>query len=328
MQPMLATPVATPPAGPDWVHEVKWDGMRVLADVHAGRCRLRTRTGADAADRFPELARLTTVIDDALLDGEVVSLAGGVPSFARLADRIHAAPARAGHLARSHPVTFVVFDLLRVGGHDVTDRPWHERRALLDRLAWPDRHVLTPPVHDDGATLLHVTAQRGLEGVVSKRRDAPYAPGRRSGDWLKCAHRPTRSVVVGGWRPEQGSARGLGALLVGVPDGPGLRFLGRVGSGLAGRAGEGLLPRLREHDAATCPFSPSPPTADVRGTRWVDPVVVVDVRSLGLAGRGRLRQPSYHGPRTDLAPADVVDPAAADPATEPDEVLLERRPPR
>lgn len=317
---MLATPADRPPTGPNWLHEVKWDGMRILADVHAARVRLGTRTGAEATARFPELDALTTVHPDVLLDGEVVFLQDGVPSFTRLIDRIHARPTLARRLAAARPVTFMVFDVLRLDGHDLTGMPLRSRRQLLESLEVPGPRVIVPPVYPDGPMLLGATGERGLEGIVSKRADSAYEPGRRSPSWVKIAHRPTISVVVGGWRPESTSGAGLGALLVGHPEPDGLRFVGRVGSGLGAAQAAVLLPRLQENAQADCPFATRPPAADSVGTHWVRPRLVVDVRSLGQAGHARapgptrsgsgagddrLRQPSFVGLRSDLTASDL-----------------------
>ena len=309
---MLATAAQRPPVGPNWLHEVKWDGMRILADVRAGRIRLQTRTGADATQRFPELDVLAQVHPDVLLDGEVVSLEAGVPSFTRLIDRIHARAGVARRLATSRPVTYMVFDVLRLDGHDLTGIPLRDRRALLERLEVPAPRVVVPPVYPDGQALLGATRERGLEGVVSKRADSLYEPGRRSTAWVKIAHRPTISVIVGGWRPESSGGAGLGALLVGRPEGGALRFVGRVGSGLGATQAAALLPRLRELASDDCPFESRPPAADSVGTHWVQPQLVVDVRSLGEAGHARrgvgddrLRQPTYLRLRADLTAADL-----------------------
>lgn len=312
-EPMLATACEAPPSGPEWVHEVKWDGMRVLADVRGGRLRLSTRGGTDATNRFPELTGLLGVVDDAVFDGEVVSMHAGMPSFAQLSQRIHVRDASAAvRLAGTAPVTYMVFDVLRLCGTDLTDQPWRHRRALLESLPWGgSARLVVPPTYPDGDVLLAATAEQGLEGVVSKRLEGRYHPGRRSPDWRKHAHRPSRSVVVGGWRPEAGSRSRLGALLVGEPHDGGLRFLGRVGSGLGAGAHDALMPQLRELARDVSPFDADLPAADVAGTRWVQPRLVVDVRSLGSAAparAGRLRQPAYLGRRADLTPADLASP--------------------
>ncbi len=309
MRPMLATVAESVPTGDAWVHEVKWDGMRVLADVRDGVVTLWSRSERDVTAAFPELEGLGEDYDDMLLDGEVVALEDGRPSFHALADRMHVtARRRAERLAASRPVTLMVFDLLRLFGTDLTDQPWSARRELLERLDLSGRHWQVPAVHDDGSGLLAATADQGLEGIVSKRRAAPYAIGRRSPDWRKTAHRVTHSVVVGGWRREVGSRDRLGAVLVGLPDGDGgWRYAGRVGSGLAGSAGAGLAQRLQSHSRETSPFADEVPAVDAEGTLWVEPVVVIEVRALELTGQHRLRQPAYLGVRTDLTPEDLAE---------------------
>ena len=203
MEPMLATPAparAALPRGPAWVFEVKWDGVRALADVHAGAVVLRSRNERDITPAYPELGGLAA-LGDVLLDGEVVLMDGGRPSFAALAERMHVRDTRrAAALAAARPVTYLVFDVLRHDGRDLTALPLVERRAVLDDLVLP-AHVQASPWYDDGEDLWRVTAAHGLEGVVAKRRDAPYRPGRRSPDWVKAAHRRTRTALVGGWRP-------------------------------------------------------------------------------------------------------------------------------
>jgi bifunctional non-homologous end joining protein LigD len=306
---MLATVADAVPPGPEWVHEVKWDGMRVLADVAGGRLTLRSRTDRDVTVSFPELAGLAAMYDDLLLDGEVVALDDGRPSFAALAERMHVADLRrAERLASTRPVTFLVFDLLRLFGQDLTTHPWTARRELLERLDLEGPHWRVPPVYDDGEMLRAATLEQGLEGVVSKRRDAPYTPGRRSPDWRKLPHRRSRSVVVGGWRPEVGTLDRLGALLVGAPDGRGgWTYLGRVGAGLAGAAAAPVVEALAPLARDTSPFADPVPRPDHVGARWVEPRLVVEVASLGLSGGGKLRQPAYLGIRRDLEPDDLVE---------------------
>jgi bifunctional non-homologous end joining protein LigD len=187
---MLATPGALP-SGPEWLFEVKWDGMRLLADVADGRVRLSSRSERDVTANFPELAALTDLVPDVLLDGEVVLLEGGVPSFAALADRMHGPVAP--RVAQARPVTFMVFDVLRLYGVPLLDRPLAQRRATLERLPFdtaPGAPVTRSPVYDDGAALLAATAQRGLPGLVAKRRESVYRPGARCPDWLRVPVRP------------------------------------------------------------------------------------------------------------------------------------------
>jgi bifunctional non-homologous end joining protein LigD len=213
MRPMLATRGTHVPAGDEWQHEVKWDGMRVLVDVRRGAARLFSRNENDATVSFPELASLP--VDDALLDGEVVAFADGMPSFSALAERMHVSRAdRARVLAERLPVTLVVFDVLRLGDRDLLDEPLSRRRELLQALDLHDDRWQTPPTYEDGQMLFDATYDQALEGIVSKRLTSRYRPGQRSKDWLKFAHRRRESYVVGGWRPETDSQDRLGAVLV------------------------------------------------------------------------------------------------------------------
>lgn len=309
-RPMLATVAERVPTGDAWAHEVKWDGMRVLVDVRDGRVSVWSRSERDVTAAFPELDALADAYDDMLLDGEVVALDQGRPSFHALTERMHVTKRRqAEQLMASRPVTLMVFDLLRLFGQDLRPQPWSARRELLEKLELTGRSWQVPEVYDDGAELLAATKVQGLEGIVSKRRAAPYATGRRSPDWRKTAHRATHSVVVGGWRPEVGATSGrLGAVLVGLPDGEGgWRYAGRVGSGLAGSAGQALAMRLRALRRDESPFSDEVPGIDAKGTTWVEPRLVIEVRALELTGQHRLRQPAYLGVRSDLTPEDLTE---------------------
>jgi bifunctional non-homologous end joining protein LigD len=313
MRPMLATsgtdrPGQQVPSGPEWVHEIKWDGVRLLADVHDGRLRLFTRSEREVTVGFPELAGLANVAEDLLLDGEAVAMVDGRPTFAGVVDRVHVgAPAEADRARAARPVTYLAFDLLRLDGLELTSLPWRQRRAALESVVPAGPSWQVPPTYEDGPGLWTATADQGLEGIVSKRVDAPYLPGVRSPSWLKFPHRDVESFVVGGWRPESSRAR-LGSLLVGVPV-PGrprrLSFRGRVGSGLAGRAGAALAARLAQVPSGEDPFVEDVPGPDRAGATWLVPEVVVDVASLGLTSAGRLRQPSYQGWRPDLTPEDL-----------------------
>jgi bifunctional non-homologous end joining protein LigD len=308
MRPMLASKGVTVPTGPDWIHEVKWDGMRVLAEVENGRLRLWSRNENDVTVSFPELEGLARTGHDMLLDGEIVAVADGVQSFAALADRMHVQQAaRARSLARSNPVTLVVFDLLRLDGRDLTGEPLEVRRAALDSLGLTDTHWQVPATYPDGRMLLDAARQQGLEGVVSKKRDSLYHFGRRTKDWLKFPIRATDSYVVGGWRFETDSTARLGAVLVGQPTAQGLSYRGRVGSGIAGKEGERLRALLLPRHTDVSPFCDEVPRIDAKGTTWVRPEVVVEIASLGVTPGGRLRQPSYQGVRSDLAPADLKE---------------------
>jgi bifunctional non-homologous end joining protein LigD len=303
---MLATKGDHVP-GDGWTHEVKWDGMRVLVDrTHRG-LRIYSRNENDVTVSFPELHAIAGIGEDFLLDGEVVALGEGVPSFGALADRMHVRDAtRARRLAETNPVTLIAFDLLRLHGEDLCAKPLRERRELLVSLGLDDVAWQVPPTYDDGKMLLDAAQQQGLEGIVSKRLSSPYRPGVRSRDWLKFPIRPTGSFVVGGFRHETGSTHRFGAVLVGQPTPDGLEFRGRVGSGIAGKAGQLLGKLLTPLVVDESPFTEELPRLDRVGTVWVEPTVIVDVQYLKLTTDGRLRQPAYRGVRTDLAPTDLV----------------------
>ena len=310
MRPMLASAGTAIPRGPEWAHEIKWDGMRVLADVEDGHVNLLSRNGNNVTVSFPELSALggPGMPDNMLLDGEVVALDGGMPSFSALAERMHVSDARkARSLAIARPVTFMAFDLLRLYGVDLTSRPLGERRAALEQITLSGSSYQVPPTYHDGDALHAATLEQGLEGVVSKRLSSRYSPGRRSPDWLKFPHRGSISVVIGGWRLETESVSRLGAVLVGRPGPNGLTYLGRVGSGLAGKTQEVVLDALGQLTIDASPFSDKVPRVDAQGTVWVRPEIVMDVQALGLSAQGRLRQPAYRGLRPDLSPGDLFD---------------------
>ena len=306
---MLATKTDTVPVGGEWTHEVKWDGVRVLAEVAGGRTRLWSRNGNDVTTAWPDL--LWGADDgerplDLLVDGEVIALnERGLPDFRVLQDRMHVRNGRtAARLAESLPATYMVFDLLRLDGEDLTGLPLAERRERLAGLELGGWQV--PTAYDDGPMLLEATRIQGLEGVVSKRLDSRYVPDSRSPHWRKLAHRHRRSYVVGGWRPQEGTSDRLASLLVGEPTADGLLYRGRVGSGIGGKVSRQLAEAVAPLVRGSSPFADEVPRVDARGTTWVEPVLVVDVDTHGV-GYARLRQPSYQGLRSDLDPASLAD---------------------
>jgi bifunctional non-homologous end joining protein LigD len=310
---MLATRGTQLPGGDEWIHEIKWDGMRILADVagdpnQSAGVRLTSRNENDVSVSFPELQALSEVGTDVLLDGEVVVFGDdGLPSFGALAERMHVSNARkAVALSQRIPVRFLIFDLLRLDGRDLSREPLSTRRELLESLELSDVWWQVPGTYDDGEMLFDATRQQGLEGVVSKRLSSRYEFGVRSPHWLKFPHRHRTSWVVGGWRVETNSADRLGAVLVGEPtaDG-GLLYRGRVGSGISGKVGPVLKELLAPLATDRSPFTDEVPALDALGTRWVAPRIVIDVEALGLGTQGRLRQPSYQGVRHDLSPDDL-----------------------
>jgi bifunctional non-homologous end joining protein LigD len=199
----------------------------------------------------------------------------------------------------------MVFDLLRLDGRDLTGLPLAERRALLESLDLGASTWQVPQVYDDGEMLFEATLQQGLEGVVSKRLTSRYVFDSRSPHWVKQAHRHRFSYVVGGWRPQEGTTDRLAAVLVGEPTPDGLLYRGRVGSGIGGPASRLLTELLAGSVRDTSPFADEVPRVDALGTQWVEPRVVIDVDTHARAPGQRLRQPSYRGVRSDLAPEDI-----------------------
>lgn len=312
--PMKAT-AGELPAGDGWVHEVKWDGMRALTFVDDTSVRVQSYNLRDVTVSWPELATLADGINGevALLDGELVATdEHGVPSFGRLQQRMHVAnPAEAARRAVEVPVTYVVFDLLHLDGHDLTGLPLQDRRALLEKVLEPSPVWRPSPQHDDGGALLGAATERGLEGIVSKRRDSTYEPGRRTRTWLKVKVRNRQEMVVGGWLAGEGNRTGrIGALLVGYHDEPGggpLRYAGRVGTGFTEAELARLASILRPLEVDECPFEPPPPRADlVRGATWVRPELVAELAFGEWTGDGRLRHPSYLGLRDDKDAREVT----------------------
>ena len=304
------------PHGEGWGYEVKWDGMRALAFVEDGAVRVQSYNERDVTASWPELAGLADAVpaSTALLDGEIVATdEAGPPRLRRLPRRMHPAkPTDGAAPAAEGAGTHLVFDLLHLDGHDLMPLPLLDRRRLLDELLEPGPCWQRSPLHDDGQALLDAATTQGLEGVVAKRLDSVYEPGKRVRTWLKVKVRSEQELVVGGWLPGEGNRSGrIGALLVGYHDRAGdggpLRFAGRVGTGFTDaelRRLEGLLGPLASDE---CPFEPPPPRAELRrGPRWVRPELVAQLAFGEWTSDGRLRHPSYLGLRDDKAAPDVT----------------------
>jgi bifunctional non-homologous end joining protein LigD len=307
--PMLATPGPVP-TGAGWAFEFKWDGVRAIVDLADGRVRLTSRNLKDMSGSYPDLAgpaggrRL-------LLDGEIVALdpATGAPSFARLQQRMHVlAPSQ--QLLASVPVRLYVFDVLEIDGQATVDRPYEQRRALLDELDLNHGGVQTPPSFAEGrrgADLLVAAREQDLEGVVAKRLQSPYRPGRRSPDWVKTPLERTAEALIVGWRPGAGRREGMiGSLVLGAHDRQGrLVHIGDVGTGFTHHALRQLADRLAPLARDSSPLDQPPAPGYARDARWVEPVLVGDVAYRTLSPDGRLRHPSWRGLRADRDAADV-----------------------
>lgn len=307
--PMKATP-GTLPIGPEWCYELKWDGMRAICTIEQGRARATSARDNDITASFPELQQLAATLPlDVVVDGELVALDRGHPSFQLLQQRIHVTdPVVVARRARDVPVVYVIFDLLRVGEDESTALPLAQRRALLEELIEPGPTWRLTEVHDgDGQALFDVIVERGLEGIVAKRLDAPYEEGRRSPAWVKVKATMRQEMVVGGWLSGEGSGRSdrIGSLLVGYHDATGLRFAGSVGSGLSEREAARLLERLAPLETEPSPFVDAAPSTRRRRATFVKPRLVVEVAFTAWTEAGHLRHPVFMGERVDIEPEAV-----------------------
>ncbi len=320
--PMLAKP-GDLPADADsgrWAFEVKWDGIRAIASSRPGELRFESRSGRDVTSAYPELSRLNRALSHhhAILDGELVAFDdAGRPDFSRMQRRIHVGTeAAARRLAKALPVTYVIFDLLWLDGHPLLELPYTERRARLRDLGLDGERWMTPEaLTGSGEEVLAATAAQGLEGVIAKKVDSPYEPGRRTGCWVKVKHTEREEVVIGGWAPGEGRRRErIGALLAGVRDPDGrLRYVGRVGTGFTDAELDRLRAELAPLEQPGSPFDAVPATGGPpRGSVFCAPERVAAVEFMGWTNDGVMRAPSYKGLR-DPEPAVAIAPARRTP---------------
>jgi bifunctional non-homologous end joining protein LigD len=332
--PMLARLSTLPRDDGKWAVEVKWDGVRAIAYCQPGRLQLRTRNLNDVTAQYPEVRRLSRQLGsrDAVLDGELVAFdEHGRPSFERLQQRIHNTDENVvRRRMKSHPVVYVVFDLLYLDGEDLTGEPYSRRRELLEGLGLAGESWQTPG-HSVGhaAELLEASREQGLEGVMLKRTDSAYSPGKRTGAWLKVKNTLRQEMVVGGWTPGEGRRRDqLGALLVGYFEGdtgePVLRYGGKVGTGFNERDLTALAARLAPLERKTTPFGagPKPP----KDARFVEPRLVAEIEFRELTNEGMLRHPAYKGLREDKPASEVELERASDPEGESLTATAAKRP--
>ena len=304
----------------DWAFEMKWDGIRIIAEITAAgdaaddSLRLLTRTGVDVTARYPELHDLPGLVTRGgpgtrtVLDGEVVALtAGNRPDFGRLQNRMNLTKAaEITRAQRAVPVHYFVFDLLEATGGSVLENSYDERRSQLLDMLTESSAVQVPPAFDgDLQAALDASRQLGLEGVMAKRRDARYSPGKRSDAWIKLKHHRAQEVLVAGWRPGRGNRSGrLGSLLLGLPEGDVIRYVGRVGTGFSDAQLDEILGRLRSRARSTSPLV-DVPAADASDANWVRADLVAEVEFAEWTSTGRLRQPTWRGWRPDKAADDL-----------------------
>lgn len=324
--PMLAAAAPEPFDSDDFLFEIKWDGIRCLASIVGGSTRLYSRNGRDITRLFPELVNLSTAMAGAtaVLDGELCVLDGATPNFHHIQRRVVlSADISIERTALKHPALYIVFDLLHLDGTDLFHSPLANRRQLLETV-WrgDDYAVLSTGVPGRGRDLYAAAVARGLEGIVAKRLDSPYVPGRRTGHWLKIRHHRELDGVIGGYTPK--GTDDFASLAVGlyvdrhpdgknwmwdepslnVPAGRPLVYIGNVGTGFAAALRRDLMRRLATLQVNVSPFAS--PKHLPKDTRWVHPQLVCRVRYLHFTPAGHLRQPTFLGLRVDKSPYECT----------------------
>lgn len=313
LSPMLALAGELPSRDSEWAYEFKWDGVRAMVYVEGGRVRAVTRNDKSLMTTFPELRDIGEFLGSrsAILDGEIVALdKDGRPSFATLAHRLHLTSRSAiERLAKSSPASFFAFDVLYLEGRSLLAEPYDERRAALESLKLQGETFATPPsaTKVKGVEIARIAQERGLEGVVAKRRSSHYVPGARNGDWIKIKNFRTQEVVIGGWTAGQGERAGsLGALLLGVQSDAGFTYVGKVGTGFSSASRKELLDALAPLARKTTPFSERLSPSETALAHFVRPQLVGEVRFSEWTTDGHLRHPSWRGLRTDKNASEVV----------------------
>ena len=290
-------------------YEIKWDGIRAILYSESGGVRIESRNLKDITSRWPELRALGRELGsrDAVLDGEIVTLdEQGRPSFQRLQSRMHLASESAiRRRMKEVPAVYMVFDLLHLEGRSLMDLPYTERRELLEGLDLNGPAWKTPAYHrGDGAKLLDAAAAQGLEGIVAKRLDSRYQPGRRSDAWLKVKRQRAQEFVIGGWTPGEGRQRDrLGALLIGYYKDGRLVYAGKVGTGFTEETLKQVGAALKPLERKSSPFDGRQPP---KGSIFVEPKLVAEVEFSEWTNAGTVRHPSFKGLRYDKEPREVV----------------------
>jgi bifunctional non-homologous end joining protein LigD len=328
IKPMLASLGQLPaPDDERWAYEFKWDGVRAIAYLDGGQVRLESRNGNDLTTSFPELRALGARLGggSVILDGEIVAFdSHRRPSFQLLQPRIHSSDAaKTLRLAAQQPVTLIVFDILWLNGEPLLDLTYDERRQRLDQLglglglgngrgrdddgggggeAW----TVSPRFEGPGADVLSASKQQGLEGVVAKRTDSPYRPGKRSPEWTKVKNILAQEVVIGGWTPGQGHRTNqIGSLLLGLHDQGALAYIGQVGTGFTEGALTDLAKALEPLERESSPFNGEIPSRYRKNAHFAEPRLVGEVSFTEWTTEGRLRHPSWRGLRHDKRPEEV-----------------------
>ncbi len=321
LEPMLATLAERPFTDPNWLFEIKWDGVRAAAWINDGALTLRSRAAVDITKRYPELASLPESFSarQAILDGEIVALdSTGHSDFQLLQERMHV-PAPGERLVSQVPVVYFIFDLLYCDGYDLRSSPLLERKQLLHSLLHTtERFRYADHQLEHGKELFELARENGLEGIVAKRADSSYVSD-RSANWMKLKITSTVDAVVGGWTAARTPAIPFGSLLLGLYQGKKLRFIGHVASGFDGKKLKELSDNLKGLAAPACPFESVPETNEKPS--WVTPSLVARVKYGGWTQERALRHPVFVGLREDIQPADCQWENEAAPVTSPPAIV-------
>ncbi|MBV8833658.1 MAG: DNA ligase D [Acidobacteriaceae bacterium] len=317
-EPMLATAVTRPPAGTQWLYEIKWDGIRALCRIKDGKLEIHSRRGNRCDQQYPELASLPEHVsaDSALLDGEICVLdEDGRSRFELIQPRIAANVNSVPRLVETTPVTLFLFDVLYADGHDVRGVPLEDRKRLLNALVTPDDHIRVSETFDtDGEQMFAAARQMGLEGVLAKDRRSKYESG-RSSLWQKLKVLNEQEFVIAGFT--KGEREYFGSLVLGIYEDGNLRHCGQVGTGFDGKKMKAIYQRLEPLITKSSPFKVKPNIrTGLKNVTWVKPEVVCQVRFLEWTAEGILRAPVFVGLREDKRAADVVRESVNEPVSD------------
>lgn len=313
LAPQLATLVKEPPSGDEWLHELKFDGYRMLCHLDRGKVRFLSRNGKDWTEKFPNVVEAAKALPatSAILDGEIVIVdAGGQSSFQKL-QRSMGSGTRSGFV-------YQVFDLIHLDGYDLTRTPLTERKAALKKVCAGGRNIIRYSEHIQGKgdEFYRHACEYGIEGIVSKLADSPYS-STRNRNWLKVKCNKRQEFVVAGYTPSAKGLAGFGSLILGVYEKGKLVYAGRVGTGFTLKLRTELQRQLDKFARDKSPLAVVPKEPGLRAAHWTEPKLVAEVEFMEWTDDGSIRHPSFQGLREDKSPKEVVREVSAAPASKP-----------